>query len=170
MLHVLFERFSERTRQVVVLAQEEARALTHNYIGTKHILLGLMREEEGLAARALKSLDITIERVRAEVVRLFPPERSAHNETDPVHVRRHRPRRAARARKRLSFGECRTGLDPEHRQRDNRQPKRQPEAPVRQQRAKTPRSTEKHPNRPFLSPRAPPAAAITPRTYLTQTT
>ena len=72
MLRVLFERFTERARQVVVPALEEARALRHNYIGTEHILLGLMREEEGLAARALKSLDITIERVRAEVVRLFP--------------------------------------------------------------------------------------------------
>jgi ATP-dependent Clp protease ATP-binding subunit ClpC len=49
---------------VVVLAQEEARTLKHNYIGTEHILLGLLREEEGLAARVLESLDITVERVR----------------------------------------------------------------------------------------------------------
>ncbi|MDX6653792.1 MAG: ATP-dependent Clp protease ATP-binding subunit ClpC, partial [Solirubrobacterales bacterium] len=55
----LFERFTERARQVVVLAQEEARTLKHNYIGTEHILLGLLREEEGLAARVLESLDIT---------------------------------------------------------------------------------------------------------------
>src|SRR5438477_12286601 len=68
----MFERFTERARQVVVLAQEEARALRHNYIGTEHILLGLMREEEGLAARVLRLLDVTIERVRAEVVRLSP--------------------------------------------------------------------------------------------------
>jgi ATP-dependent Clp protease ATP-binding subunit ClpA len=66
----MFERLSERARQVVVLAQEEARGLKHNYIGTEHILLGLVREEEGLAARVLESLDITVERVRAEVVRL----------------------------------------------------------------------------------------------------
>src|SRR3712207_7250923 len=52
----VFERFTERARQVVVLAQEEARILKHNYIGTEHILLGLLREEEGLAARVLESL------------------------------------------------------------------------------------------------------------------
>jgi ATP-dependent Clp protease ATP-binding subunit ClpC len=54
----------------VVLAQEEARTLKHNYIGTEHILLGLLREEEGLAARVLESLDITTERVRSQVVRI----------------------------------------------------------------------------------------------------
>src|SRR5512134_18757 len=66
----MFERFTERARQVVVLAQEEARTLKHNYIGTEHILLGLLREDEGLAARVLESLDITVERVRAQVVRI----------------------------------------------------------------------------------------------------
>jgi ATP-dependent Clp protease ATP-binding subunit ClpA len=66
----MFERFSERARQVVVLAQEEARMLKHNYIGTEHVLLGLLREEEGLAARVLESLDVTLERVRAQVVRI----------------------------------------------------------------------------------------------------
>ena len=66
----MFERFTERARQVVVLAQEEARALRHNYIGTEHILLGLLREEEGIAARVLESLDITVERVRVQVVRI----------------------------------------------------------------------------------------------------
>ncbi len=66
----MFERFTERARQVVVLAQEEACTLKHNYIGTEHILLGLLREEEGLAARVLESLDITVERVRAQVVRI----------------------------------------------------------------------------------------------------
>jgi Clp amino terminal domain, pathogenicity island component len=69
-LRVLFERFTERARQVIVLAQEEARMLKHNYIGSEHILLGLLREEEGLAARVLESLDITVERVRADVIRL----------------------------------------------------------------------------------------------------
>jgi len=69
-LRGLFDKFTERARQVVVLAQEEARALTHNYIGTEHILLGLLREEEGLAARVLESLEVTVERVRANVVRV----------------------------------------------------------------------------------------------------
>jgi ATP-dependent Clp protease ATP-binding subunit ClpC len=63
----VFERFTERARQVVVLAQEEARALKHNYIGTEHLLLGLLREEEGLAARVLSTLDVTIEYVRESV-------------------------------------------------------------------------------------------------------
>src|SRR6185312_665446 len=66
----VFERFTERARQVVVLAQDAARALQHNYIGTEHILLGLLREEEGLAARVLESLDITVEEVRAQVARI----------------------------------------------------------------------------------------------------
>jgi len=66
----VFERFTERARQVVVLAQEEARSLRHNYIGTEHILLGLLREEEGFAARVLGSLGVTIERVRPQTVRI----------------------------------------------------------------------------------------------------
>src|SRR5689334_18902584 len=66
----MFERFTERARQVVVLAQDEARTLKHNYIGTEHILLGLLREEEGLAARVLDTLDITVEEVRAQVARI----------------------------------------------------------------------------------------------------
>ena len=65
-----FERLTERARQVVVLAQEEARTLNHNYIGTEHLLLGLMREEDGLAARLLESLDISIRPVRAQVMRI----------------------------------------------------------------------------------------------------
>jgi ATP-dependent Clp protease ATP-binding subunit ClpA len=66
----LFERFTERARQVVVLAQDEARHLRHNYIGTEHLLLGLLREEEGLAARVLDSLDVTLDGVRAQVARI----------------------------------------------------------------------------------------------------
>ena len=66
----MFERFTERARQVVVLAQDEARALQHNYIGTEHILLGLLREQEGGAGRVLDDLDITIEEVRAQVARI----------------------------------------------------------------------------------------------------
>src|SRR6266516_8171107 len=67
----VFERFTERARQVVVLAQDEARALKHNYIGTEHLLLGLLREEEGLAARVLESLEITAEGVRSEVAMII---------------------------------------------------------------------------------------------------
>jgi ATP-dependent Clp protease ATP-binding subunit ClpC len=66
----MFERFTERARQVVVLAQAEAKAFKHNYIGTEHLLLGLLREEEGLAARVLESLDIELDEVRAQVVRI----------------------------------------------------------------------------------------------------
>jgi len=64
----VFERFTERARQVVVLAQDEARALRHGYIGTEHLLLGLVREEQGLAARSLNTLGITEEAARAQVV------------------------------------------------------------------------------------------------------
>ena len=63
----MFERFTDRARRVVVLAQEEARMLSHNYIGTEHILLGLIHEGEGVAAKALESLDIPLEAVRAQV-------------------------------------------------------------------------------------------------------
>ena len=58
----MFERFTDRARQVVVLAQERRELLCHNYIGTEHLLLGLLREEKGLAAHVLESLDITVER------------------------------------------------------------------------------------------------------------
>jgi ATP-dependent Clp protease ATP-binding subunit ClpC len=63
----MFERFTDRARRVIVLAQEEARLLDHDYIGTEHILLGLIREREGVAAQALESLGISLEAVRAEV-------------------------------------------------------------------------------------------------------
>jgi hypothetical protein len=63
----MFERFTDRARRVVVLAQEEARLLNHDYIGTEHILLGLIHEGEGVAARALESLGISLEAVRAQV-------------------------------------------------------------------------------------------------------
>ena len=66
----MFERFTERARQVVVLAQEEARRLRHSYIGTEHILLGLLREQEGLAARVLEQCGITVEDARDQVVRI----------------------------------------------------------------------------------------------------
>ncbi|MFI5730157.1 ATP-dependent Clp protease ATP-binding subunit [Kribbella sp. NPDC051587] len=63
----MFERFTDRARRVVVLAQEEARMLSHNYIGTEHILLGLIHEGEGVAAKALESLGISLEAVRSQV-------------------------------------------------------------------------------------------------------
>jgi ATP-dependent Clp protease ATP-binding subunit ClpC len=63
----MFERFTDRARRVVVLAQEEARMLNHNYIGTEHILLGLIHEGEGVAAKALESMSISLEAVRQQV-------------------------------------------------------------------------------------------------------
>ncbi|GAB2567008.1 ATP-dependent Clp protease ATP-binding subunit [Leucobacter ruminantium] len=63
----MFERFTDRARRVVVLAQEEAKMLNHNYIGTEHILLGLIHEGEGVAAKALEQLDISLDAVRAQV-------------------------------------------------------------------------------------------------------
>ena len=66
----MFERFTDRARNVVVLAQQEARLLKHNYIGTEHILLGLARETDGLAAKALDALGIGLEAVREQVVEI----------------------------------------------------------------------------------------------------
>jgi ATP-dependent Clp protease ATP-binding subunit ClpC len=63
----MFERFTDRARRVVVLAQEEAKMLNHNYIGTEHILLGLIHEGEGVAAKALEQLEISLDAVRAQV-------------------------------------------------------------------------------------------------------
>ena len=63
----MFERFTDRARRVVALAQEEAKRLDHNYIGTEHILLGLIREGDGVAAKALESLGISLEVIRAQV-------------------------------------------------------------------------------------------------------
>jgi len=65
----VFERFSDRARQVVVDAQDEARKLRHNYIGTEHILLGLLRERDGIGARVLDRLGLGLEEVRSEVAR-----------------------------------------------------------------------------------------------------
>jgi ATP-dependent Clp protease ATP-binding subunit ClpC len=66
----VFERFTEEARQVVVLAQDEARALAHNYIGTEHLLLGLLRQEQELGAQVLDSLELTVEDVRTQVARI----------------------------------------------------------------------------------------------------
>ena len=67
----MFERFTDRARRVVVLAQEEARMLNHNFIGTEHILLGLIHEGEGVAAKALESMDIALESVREQVEQII---------------------------------------------------------------------------------------------------
>ena len=69
----MFERFTDRARKVLVHAQEEARLLNHNFIGTEHILLGLIDEGEGVAAKALTSLDITLEAVRRNVAETIGP-------------------------------------------------------------------------------------------------
>ncbi|MHB0915994.1 MAG: ATP-dependent Clp protease ATP-binding subunit [Thermoleophilia bacterium] len=74
----MFERFTERARQVVVLAQEEARALKHNYIGTEHLLLGLLREEEGIAAQVLTALDVNLDEVRMQVAQIVGMGDEAH--------------------------------------------------------------------------------------------
>ena len=63
----MFERFTDGTRRVVVLAQEEAKILNHDYVGTEHILLGLIDEGDGLAARSLASLGINLDAVRQQV-------------------------------------------------------------------------------------------------------
>ncbi|ADL11220.1 ATP-dependent Clp protease ATP-binding subunit [Corynebacterium pseudotuberculosis] len=75
----MFERFTDRARRVIVLAQEEARGLNHNYIGTEHILLGLIHEGEGVAAKALESMGISLEAVRQEVEEII-----GHGSEPPV--------------------------------------------------------------------------------------
>ena len=73
----MFERFTERARRVVVLAQEEARRLNHNHIGTEHILLGLIHEGEGVAAASLESLGISLEAVRQQIEGIIGQGRAA---------------------------------------------------------------------------------------------
>jgi ATP-dependent Clp protease ATP-binding subunit ClpA len=73
----MFERFTDRARRVVVLAQEEARMLNHNYIGTEHILLGLIHEGEGVAAKALESRGISLDAVRQQVEEIIGPGQQA---------------------------------------------------------------------------------------------
>ena len=77
----MFERFTEKARRVVVYAQEEARMLNQNYIGTEHLLLGLIREQDGIAAKALESLNISLEDVHQQVEEL----RSRHVRADGPH-------------------------------------------------------------------------------------
>jgi Clp amino terminal domain, pathogenicity island component/UvrB/uvrC motif len=78
----MFERFTDRARRVVVLAQDEARRLNHNYIGTEHILLGLIHEGEGVAAKALESLGISLDAVRQQVEEIIGRGQQAH----PGHI------------------------------------------------------------------------------------
>lgn len=75
----MFERFTDRARRVVVLAQDEAKMLNHNYIGTEHLLLGLIHEGEGVAARALEQMGISLEAVREQVVEII-----GHGQSEPT--------------------------------------------------------------------------------------
>lgn len=78
----MFERFTERARQVIIFAQDEARSLQSRYIGTEHIVLGLLREEEGLAARVLGGLEVTEEKVHALIARQLEQEKAAEDEVE----------------------------------------------------------------------------------------
>jgi ATP-dependent Clp protease ATP-binding subunit ClpC len=80
--NAVFEKFTDRARRVVVRAQEEARALNHDFIGTEHILLGLVGEGQGVAAKALESLGISLETVRQRVEDAVPPGQY----TRPEHI------------------------------------------------------------------------------------
>ena len=79
----MFERFTDQARRVLVLAQEEARLLSHSFIGTEHILLGLIHEGEGVAAKALESLGISLEAVREKVEETIGPAGSAPTGSPP---------------------------------------------------------------------------------------
>jgi ATP-dependent Clp protease ATP-binding subunit ClpA len=79
----VFERFTDRSRRVLVLAQEEARLLNHGFIGTEHLLLGLIDEGEGLAAKALASLEISLAAVREEVLKTIGPAGNAPTGSPP---------------------------------------------------------------------------------------
>ena len=85
MLAAVFERFTERSRRVVVLAQEEARILNDNYIGTEHLLLGLIHEGEGVAAKALEGLGVSLEAVRALDRGNHRPGPAGNERPHPVH-------------------------------------------------------------------------------------
>ncbi len=87
----MFERFTDRARRVVVLAQEEARMLSHNYIGTEHILLGLIHEGEGVAAKALESLGISLDAVRQPAERRRREQSRDVGDAQGAPERLHRP-------------------------------------------------------------------------------
>ena len=79
----MFERFTQRVRSVLEFAQEEARLFNHNFIGTEHILLGLLHEDEGVAAKALKSLGVSLEAAREKVNDTIGPARSPTTGSPP---------------------------------------------------------------------------------------
>jgi hypothetical protein len=81
----MFERFTDHARRVVVLAQEEARRLNHNYIGTEHLLLGLLHEGGGVAAKALESLGISLDGVREQVQEIIGQGQQAPLRPHPLH-------------------------------------------------------------------------------------
>jgi ATP-dependent Clp protease ATP-binding subunit ClpC len=80
----MFERYTDRARRVVVLAQEEARDLGHNYVGTEHILLGLIHEGTGVAARALTALGVSLDEIRAQVEAIIGRGDLAHVQNGPI--------------------------------------------------------------------------------------
>ena len=80
----MFERFTDRARRVMVLAQEEARMLNHNHIGTEHLLLGLIHEGEGVAAQALESLGVSLPTVRQQVEEIIG--QGQHSKIGRAHV------------------------------------------------------------------------------------
>ena len=94
----MFEKFTDRARRVIVLAQEEARLLNHDYIGTEHLLLGLIHEGEGVAARALESLGISLEDVRQNVEEMIGRGAARAVRAYPVHAAGQEGARALPAR------------------------------------------------------------------------
>ena len=88
----MLERFTDQAQRVVVLAEEEARMLDHNWIGTEHLLLGVLREGDGVAARALESLGISLQPVRQQVEEIIGPVRADRPGPPREGIRRRRPR------------------------------------------------------------------------------
>jgi ClpA/ClpB-like protein len=107
----VFERFTDRARQAVAFAQEEARALDHDYIGTEHLLLGLAREHEGVAAQVLESLGVTLERARAQVLQLVGRGDGAGSKQVPFSPR---AKRALELALRETLGCGQSYIDTEH--------------------------------------------------------
>ncbi len=111
----MFERFTDQSRQAVVLAQEEARQLNHYHIGTEHVLAGLLREERGAAARALDASGVTLDAVRERIVALAGPGQEARREHIPFTPRAKRGfelalREAARLGRQIGTGHLLLGL------------------------------------------------------------
>jgi len=107
----VFERFTDRARQAVAFAQEEARALDHDYIGTEHLLLGLAREHEGVAAQVLESLGVTHERARAQVLQIVGRGDGAGSKQVPFSPR---AKRALELALRETLGCGQSYIDTEH--------------------------------------------------------